>query len=82
MPLYRIDYTDDDGDHSVEIEELNDEEVDGRAYDMTDKGPYKVYRKVIGPKYGQERWEKAFDCYTSTNRKFTLVGGFYVKRKR
>ena len=75
MPLYRINYSDDDGDHSVEIDKQNDEWADGTAYGITDKGPYKVYRKV------GNRWEFAFDSYTSTSRKFKLEGGFYVRRR-
>lgn len=82
MPIYRVDYTNDDGDHSLETEEQDDFWADDVAYALTDKGPYKVYRKVIAPKtIAGSYWEFAFDSYTSTSRKFKLEGGFYVRRR-
>jgi hypothetical protein len=85
MPKYKITYEDEHGEpQSKEIEVKNDEWADGTAYGITDKGPYKVYVTVTRPNKSviesapvREYWQFAFDSYTSTNRKFKLVDGFY-----
>lgn len=49
MPRYRIKYENEtDVDISFKDEEFeadDDEEANGRAYDIADKGPYKLYKE-------------------------------------
>ena len=79
MPLYKIEYYEDDEKKFKEIEAENDFWAEDVAYSLADKGFYEVQRKVIDlTTVAGEYWEFAFDSYTSTSRKFKLVDNNYV----